>query len=172
MLKKVYYTICKKDSIIKLQKTAERIFKVELEQFKAKSAKTLSDSHALCQEQVQSLKEACWTKNLMISTPLKTFEKLSSNKHYKTAIPLLQTTAVIMIPKSQIQRIHKWRHHSGTYYQQPLIQRKALIMQGRLTSYQAFQLRINHVRWDYKKMPSLDYKKVRLQKDDHQILVS
>ena len=59
MLRKVYYTTCKKDSIIKLQKTAERIFNVELEQFKAKSGKTLSDSHALCQEQVQSLKEAC-----------------------------------------------------------------------------------------------------------------
>ena len=36
-----------------------------------------------------------------------------------TAIPLLQTTAAIMILKPQDQRIHIWHHHSETYYQQP-----------------------------------------------------
>ena len=59
----------------------------------------------------------------------------------KSAIPLPQTTAAIMILKPQYQRIHIWRHHSGTYYQQPLIQQQLLIMGNRLTSFQAFPLK-------------------------------
>ena len=51
---------------------------LELEQFKVKLEKTLSDS----QEQIQSLKEACRTKDIMISKLLKTIENLSSNKNY------------------------------------------------------------------------------------------
>ena len=62
MLKKAHYTTFKKEIIIELQKTVEGIFNLELEQFKAKSEKTLSRSHALYQEQIQSLKEACRTK--------------------------------------------------------------------------------------------------------------
>ena len=66
----------------------------------------------------------------------------------KTAIPLLETTAAIMVLKSQDQIIHIWHHHSGTYYQQTLIQQQVLIMGDQLTSYQAFQLKSNYVRWD------------------------
>ena len=51
---------------------------LELEQFKVKLEKTLSDS----QEQIQSLKEACRTKDIMISKLLETIENLSSNKNY------------------------------------------------------------------------------------------
>ena len=47
MLKKAHYTTFKKEIIIELQKTVEGIFNLELEQFKAKSEKTLLDSHAL-----------------------------------------------------------------------------------------------------------------------------
>ena len=52
------------------------------QQFKAKSEKTLSDSYALYQEQIQSLKEACRAKDVMISKLLETTENLSSNKNY------------------------------------------------------------------------------------------
>ena len=47
MLKKADYTTLKKEIIIELQKTVEGIFNSELEQFKVKSQKTLSDSHTL-----------------------------------------------------------------------------------------------------------------------------
>ena len=47
MLKKAPYTTFKKETIIELQKTVEWIFSLELEQFKEKSEKTLSDFHAL-----------------------------------------------------------------------------------------------------------------------------
>ena len=82
MLKKAHYKTFKKEIIIELQKTVEGIFNLELEQFKAKSEKTLSDSHALYQEQIQSLKEARRTKDIMISKLLETIENLSSNKNY------------------------------------------------------------------------------------------
>ena len=52
------------------------------QQFKAKSEKTLSDSYALYQEQIQSLKEACRAKDVMISKLLEKIENLSSNKNY------------------------------------------------------------------------------------------
>ena len=71
----------KKEVIIELQKTVEGIFNSESEQFKVKSEKTLSDSHTLYQEQIQSLK-ACRTKDVMIAKLLETIEKLSSNKNY------------------------------------------------------------------------------------------
>ena len=58
MLKKAPYTTFKKKIIIELQK----IFNLELEQFKEKLEKPLPHSHALHQEQIQSLKEACRTK--------------------------------------------------------------------------------------------------------------
>ena len=67
MLKKAHYTTFKIEIIIELQKTVEGIFNLELEQFKAKSEKTLSRSHALYQEQIQSLKEACRTEDKIIS---------------------------------------------------------------------------------------------------------
>ena len=57
----------------------------------------------------------------MISKLLETIENLGT-KTTKTAIPLLQTTAAIMIPKSQVQSIQIWHYHSGAYYQQLLIQ--------------------------------------------------
>ena len=82
MLKKAHYTIFKKEIIVELQKTVKGIFKSALEQFKAKSEKTLSDSHALYQEQIQSLKDACRTKDVIISKLLETMENLSSNKNY------------------------------------------------------------------------------------------
>ena len=82
MVKKVHYTTFKKEIIIELQKTVEGIFNLELEQFKAKSEKTLSDSHALYQEQMQSLKEVCRTKDIIISKLLETIKYLSSNKNY------------------------------------------------------------------------------------------
>ena len=44
----------------------------------------LSDSHALYQEQTQSLKEECRTKVIKISKLLETIENLSSNKSYNT----------------------------------------------------------------------------------------
>ena len=53
MLKKAHYTNFKKKIITELQKTVERIFNLELEQFKAKSEKTLPDSYVLSQEQIQ-----------------------------------------------------------------------------------------------------------------------
>ena len=56
MLIKAHYTTFKKEIIIELQKMVAGIFNLELEQFKPKSEKTLSASHALCQEQTQSLK--------------------------------------------------------------------------------------------------------------------
>ena len=139
MLKKAHYATFKKGIIIELQKRVEGIFNLELQLFKAESEKTLSDYHALYQEQIQPVKEVCRTKD-MISKLLETIENLSSNKTTTNAIPLLQTTTVIMILKFQDQRIHIWRHHSGIYYQQPLIQQQILIMGDRLTSYQAFQL--------------------------------
>ena len=139
MLKKAHYATFKKEIIIELQKRVEGIFNLELQQFKVKSERTLSDCHALYQEQIQQLKEVCRTKDIMVSKLLETIENLSSNKTTTTAIRLLQTTTA-MILKFQDQRIHIWRHHSGTYYQQPLIQQQILIMGDRLMSYQAFQL--------------------------------
>ena len=44
MLKKAHYTTFTKEIIIELQKTVEGIFNLELEQFKAKLEKALSDS--------------------------------------------------------------------------------------------------------------------------------
>ena len=135
-----------------MQKTVVGIFNLELEQFKVESEKTILDSiisrtDSLYQEQIQSLKGACNTKDIMTSKILETIENLSSNKTKTTAIPLLQTTAVIiMILKSQDQRIHIWCHHSGTYYRKPLIQQQLLIMGDQLMSYQAFQLKSNYVR--------------------------
>ena len=82
MLKKARYTSFKKEINIELQKTVTGIFNLELQQFKAKSEKALSDSHALYQEQIQSLKEAYITKDITISKLLETIEKLSSNKNY------------------------------------------------------------------------------------------
>ena len=82
MLKKALYATFKKEIVIELQKTVQGIFNLELEQFKAKLEKTLSDSHALYQEQIQSLKESCRTKDIMISKLLETIENLSSNKNY------------------------------------------------------------------------------------------
>ena len=52
-----------------------------LEQFRVKSEKT-SDSNTLYQEQIQSLKEACRTKDIMITKLLEAIENLSSNKNY------------------------------------------------------------------------------------------
>ena len=60
----IFYTTFKKEIIIELQKTVEGIFKSELEQFQSKSEKTLSDEHALYQEQIQLLKEGCRAKDL------------------------------------------------------------------------------------------------------------
>ena len=82
MLKKAHYTTFKNEIIAELLKTVEGIFKSELEQFKVKSEKILSDSHIVCQEQIQSLKEACRTKDIMISKLLETIENLNSNKKY------------------------------------------------------------------------------------------
>ena len=87
MLKKTHYTTFKKEIIIELQKTVLGIFNLELEQFKAESQETLSDSiisrtDSVYQEQIQSLKEACNTKDIMISKLLETIENLSSNKNY------------------------------------------------------------------------------------------
>ena len=82
MLKKAHYTTLKKEIIIALQKKIERIFSSELLHVKAKSEKTPSDSHALYQEQIQSLKERCRTKDIIISKLLETIENLSSNKIY------------------------------------------------------------------------------------------
>ena len=84
MLKKVLYATFKKEIIIELQETVQGIFNLELEQFKAKLEKTLSDSHALYQEQIQSLKESCRTKDIMISKLLETIENLSTNKNYNS----------------------------------------------------------------------------------------
>ena len=56
MLIKAHYTTFKKEIIIELQKMVAGIFNLELEQFKPKSEKTLSASHALYQEQTQSQK--------------------------------------------------------------------------------------------------------------------
>ena len=86
MLKKTHYTTFKKEIIIELQKTVLGIFNLELEQFKAESQETLSDSiisrtDSVYQEQIQSLKEACNTKDIMISKILETIENLSSNKN-------------------------------------------------------------------------------------------
>ena len=61
---------------MELQKTVEGIFNLESGQFKVKSEKTLSDSHALYQEQIQSLKEAFRTKGIVISKLLETIENL------------------------------------------------------------------------------------------------
>ena len=69
-----------------MQKTVVGIFNLELEQFKVESEKTILDSiisrtDSLYQEQIQSLKEACNTKDIMISKLLETIENLSSNKN-------------------------------------------------------------------------------------------
>ena len=87
MLKKTHHATFKYEIIIELQKTVEGIFKSELEKFKAKSEKTLSASiisrgDSLCQEQLQPLKEACRTKDIMISKLLEAIENVSSNKKY------------------------------------------------------------------------------------------
>ena len=79
MLKQGHYTTFK-ETVIELQKTVEGIFNSELEQFKAKSGKTLSHSHALYQKQIQSLKEAWRTKDVMIFKLLETIENLNRNK--------------------------------------------------------------------------------------------
>ena len=44
-----------------------------------------------------------------------------------------------MILKFHVQTIHIWRHHSRTYYQQPLIQQQILIMKDRIKAYQAWR---------------------------------
>ena len=82
----------------------------------------------------------------MISKRLEIIENLIATNITTTAIALLQTTAAIMILKSQDQRIHIWRHHSGIYYQQPLIQQQLQIMGDRFTSFQKYQLKSNYVR--------------------------
>ena len=82
MLKKAHYTTFKNEIITELHKTVEGIFKSELEQFKVKSEKAQSDSHIVYQEQIQSLKEGCRTKDIMISKLLETIENLNSNKKY------------------------------------------------------------------------------------------
>ena len=82
MLKKAHYKTFKKEIIIELPKTVEGIFKTELEKFKAKSQKTLSDSHAWYQEQIKSLNEACRTKDIIFSKLLETTENLNSSKNY------------------------------------------------------------------------------------------
>ena len=84
MLKKAHYTTLKIENVIELQKIVEGMFNSELEQFKVKSEKTLSDSHTLYQEQIQSLKEACRTKDIMIAKLLETIENLSSNKNHNS----------------------------------------------------------------------------------------
>ena len=66
MLKKAYYATFKKEITTELQKTVEGSSHFELEIFKAKSEKTLSDSYAWYQEQIKSLKEAGRTKDIMI----------------------------------------------------------------------------------------------------------
>ena len=81
MFKKAHFTTFKKEIIIDLRKAVKRIFNLE---FKAKSEKMLSDSHALYQEQTQSLKQECRTKVIKISKLLETIENLSSNKNYNT----------------------------------------------------------------------------------------
>ena len=81
MFKKAYFTTFKKEIIIDLRKAVKRIFNLE---FKAKSEKTLSGSPALYQEQTQSLKEECGTKDIKISKLLETIENLSGNKKYNT----------------------------------------------------------------------------------------
>ena len=67
-------------------------------------------------------------------------------KSTTTKTPPPKATAATMVLKSQVQAIHIWRHHSGTYYKQPLICQQIHIMADRLTSYEAFELKINHVR--------------------------
>ena len=67
-------------------------------------------------------------------------------KSTTTKIPPPKATAATMVLKSQVQAIHIWRHHSETYYQQPLICQQIHIMADRLTSYEAFELKINQVR--------------------------
>ena len=42
-------------------------------------------------------------------------------KFTTTKIPPPKATAATIILKSQVQIIYIWRHHNGTYYQQPLI---------------------------------------------------
>ena len=111
------------------------------QQFKAKSEKTLSDSYALYQEQIQSLKEACRAKDVMISKLLETTENLSSNKNYNNC----NTTATNKTYNND-SKIPRWCHHSGIYYQQLLIQQQPQIMGDRLRLYQAFQLKSNYVR--------------------------
>ena len=76
MFKKAHFTTFKKEIIIDLRKAVKRIFNLE---FKAKSEKMLSDSHALYQEQTQSLKQECRTKVIKVSKLLETIENLSSN---------------------------------------------------------------------------------------------
>ena len=81
MFKKPHFTTFKKEIIIDLRKAVKRNFNLE---FKAKSEKMLSDSHALYQKQTQSLKQECRTKVIKISKLLETIENLSSNKSYNT----------------------------------------------------------------------------------------
>ena len=69
-----------------MQNTVVGIFNLELEQFKVESENTILDSiisrtDSLYQQQIQSLKEACNTKDIMISKILETIENLSSNKN-------------------------------------------------------------------------------------------
>ena len=121
MLKKAHYATFKNEIIIKLQKSVEGIFKSGLEQFKAKSEKIPSDSHALYQEQIQLLKNACKAKDVMISKLLETIEDLSSNKNYNNC-------------------------NTATTNIMPLIQQQLQIMGDRLTLYQAFQLNSNYMK--------------------------
>ena len=79
MLKKAHYTTFKKEIITELQKTVKGIFNSELEQFKTKS-ETTSNFHASYQEQIQLLKKAFRTKDVMISKL--TIENLNSNKNH------------------------------------------------------------------------------------------
>ena len=67
-------------------------------------------------------------------------------KSTTTKIPPPKATAATMVLKSQVQAIHIWCHHSGTYYKQTLICQQIHIMADRLTSYEAFELKINQVR--------------------------
>ena len=53
ILKKAHYTTFQEKITIELEKLVERIFNLELKQFKQKLEKTLPDSHALYQEQIQ-----------------------------------------------------------------------------------------------------------------------
>ena len=105
-----------------------------------------SDSHTLYQEKIQSLKEACRAKDIMMTKLLETIENLSSNKNYNNCNTTTTNNSFNNDSETPISNnTHlvppRWNILSTTSDTTTTFG----IIRDRLTSYQVFQFRSNYV---------------------------